>query len=139
MKEASPSLPETIDEYIAAQLPGYRKTLEELRNIIRSIVPDAEESISYMVPCFKHIYMLVGMGVNKDFCSLYVMSPPLVKAMKDDLKGVKVSGATIHFLPGKPLPVALIKKIVKARVKQNEELAQARKVKKPVAKKLVKK
>lgn len=139
MKEANPSLPENIDQYISVQAPEYRKTLEELRSIIHQIVPDAEESISYMVPCFKHIYMLVGIGVNKDFYSLYVMNPPLVKAMKDELKGVKVSGATIHFPPGKPLPVALIKKIVKARVKQNEELAQARKAKKPAAKKLFKK
>jgi len=138
MKEANPSLPANIDQYISMQAPEYRKTLEELRSIVHQVVPGAEESISYMVPCFKHIYMLVGIGVNKDFCSLYVMSPPLVKTMKDELKEVRVSGATIHFLPGKPLPVALIKKIVKARVKQNEELAQARKVK-PAAKKLVKK
>ena len=130
MKEATSSLPENIDEYIAAQPTEYRKTLEELRSIVHTVVPDAEESISYMVPCFKHVYMLVGIGVNKDFCSLYVMSPPLVKAMKDELKNVKVSGATIHFSPGKPLPVALIKKIVKARVKENEALAVARKTKK---------
>lgn len=130
MRNAGVKTPESIDEYIAAVPVEYKAGLEELRSIIKSLVPQAEESISYQVPCFKYIYMLVGIGVNKNFCSLYTMSPALVKALKDDLKGVKVSGATIHFLPGQKLPVALIKKIVKARVKANEELL-ALKGKKP--------
>jgi uncharacterized protein YdhG (YjbR/CyaY superfamily) len=71
--------------------------------------------------------MLVGFGVNKKYCSLYTMSPSLVKAMKDDLKDVKVSGATVHFDPNEKLPVALIKKIVKARMKENEALAALKK------------
>ena len=125
MKQTAPV--KNIDEYIAAQPQEYRATLEELRSIIRTLVPDAEESFSYQVPCFKYLYMLVGIGVNKNYCSLYVMSPPLGKELKDELQNVKVSGATIHFPPGEKLPVALIKKIVKARIKQNKELAAARK------------
>jgi uncharacterized protein YdhG (YjbR/CyaY superfamily) len=54
------------------------------------------------------------------------MSPTLVKAMKDELKTVKLSGATIHFSPDEKLPVALIKKIVKARMKENKELAEVK-------------
>lgn len=116
----------TVEEYIAGQPETFRTTLEQLRSIIRSVVPKAEEMISYQVPSFKHIYMLVGIGASKDYCSLYTMSPGLVKSLKDELTKVKVSGATLHFPPGKPLPAALVKKIVKARVKENEETALAR-------------
>jgi uncharacterized protein YdhG (YjbR/CyaY superfamily) len=76
-------MPQTIAEYIAMQTGQFQPTLNELRAIIKSIVPQATESISYQVPCFKYHYMLVGIGVNKNFCSLYTMSPPLVKKMKN--------------------------------------------------------
>lgn len=112
--------PKNTEAFIAQQPEEFRPTLEKLRALILSIVPQAEESISYQVPCFKYLYMLVGIGVNKNYCSLYTMSPPLMKTLKEDLKGVRVSGATIHFPPQERLPVALIKKIVKARIKENE-------------------
>ncbi len=118
-----------IDDYIARQPEIYRPTLEELRSIVKSLVPDAEELFSYQVGCFKHHQMLVGIGVTKDYCSLYTMSPPLVKQMKesDELKGMKVSGATIHFAPDQALPVELIRKIVKTRIRENEERAKVKK------------
>jgi uncharacterized protein YdhG (YjbR/CyaY superfamily) len=116
-----------IDDYIARQPEMYRATLEELRRIVKSLVPNAEELFSYQVGCFKHHQMLVGIGVTKEFCSLYTMSPPLVKQMKEELKGMKVSGATIHFPPNEGLPVELIRKIVKARIRENEEKVKAKK------------
>ena len=119
--------PQTIDEYIAMQPEAFQPTLHELRSLVKSLVPQAVESISYQVPCFKHHYMLVGIGVNKSFSSLYTMSPPLVKKMKDELKGIKLSGATIHFPPGQPLPVGLIEKIVRARMQENEIKAMSKK------------
>lgn len=112
--------PKNIDDYIARQPEEFRPTLEKLRTIIRSLVPQAEESISYQVACFKYRYMLVGIGANKNYCSLYTMSPSLASALKKEFKEVKISGATIHLPPSEPLPVALIKKIVKTRVKENE-------------------
>ncbi|MEO6633218.1 MAG: DUF1801 domain-containing protein [Mucilaginibacter sp.] len=112
--------------YLGKQDEQFKTCLTELRRIILDIMPAAEESFSYQAHCFKHIYMLVGIGVTKDFCSLYTMSPPLVKSMKDELKGYKTSGATIHFKPGEPLPVATIAKIVLARAKENELLALSR-------------
>jgi len=120
MSRHNEKTPENIDEYIAMQPEDFQPTLHQLRSIIRSLAPQATESISYQVPCFKHYYMLVGIGVNKNFSSLYTMSPLLVKKMKDDLKGIKLSGATIHFPPGEPLPVPLIEKIVRARMQENE-------------------
>lgn len=116
----------SIDEYIALQPEEFAATLKKLRSIIKSVVPKAEETISYQVACFRHIYLLVGIGVSKEYCSLYNMSPPLVKRLKKELEGVKLSGTTLHFTPGKPLPVGLIKRIVRARVQENEDRSSSR-------------
>ena len=112
--------------YLDKQDEQFKPILIELRKLILSILPGAEETFSYQVHCFKHIYMLVGIGVTKECCSLYTMSPLLVKNMRDELKGYKASGATIHFKPGEPLPAAIITKIVLARAKENELLALSR-------------
>ncbi|MFI5162837.1 MAG: iron chaperone [Sphingobacteriales bacterium] len=119
--------PKTIDEYIAMQPDEFVPMLHELRAIIKSIVPQATESISYMVPCFKYHYMLVGIGVTKKYCSLYVMSTTLGKTLKEELKGVKMSGTTIHFPPNEPLPVDLVKRIVTLRMQYNEQKAMLKK------------
>jgi uncharacterized protein YdhG (YjbR/CyaY superfamily) len=118
----------SIDEYITMQPDAYRPVLEKLFTIIKSAALQAEELISYQIPSFKYYYMLVGFGVNKKYCSFYTMSPTLVKAMKEELKTVKLSGATIHFSPDEKLPIELIRKIVKARMKENKELAKLKKV-----------
>ena len=127
MSRSNPTTPLNIDDYIAMQPEAFRPTLEELRAIIKSVVPKAEESISYQIPGFKYHYMLVGIGANKKYCSLYTMSSTLIKELKGELKGVTVSGMTLHFLPGSKLPTALIKKIVKMRAKENETRALSKK------------
>jgi uncharacterized protein YdhG (YjbR/CyaY superfamily) len=119
--------PQNSDDYIAQQPVEFRATLEEMRSIILATVPQVTESISYQIPCYKYLYMLVGIGVNKKYCSFYVMSPGLVKTMKDELKDVKVSGSTLHFKPNEMLPVDLIRKIILTRASQNEILAQSKK------------
>jgi len=113
-----------VVDYIVRQPQPFRAMLEELKSLIKSVIPEAEESISYQVLCFKYLHMLVGIGTNKNFCSFYIMSPALVKKIKNDLRNLKVSGSTLHFFPGEPLPKNLIKKIIKARVKENEERAK---------------
>ena len=127
MRGSDYSIPLDADEYIAQQPEKFRATLENLRLIIKTMVPDAIEMISYQLPCYKYHYMLVGIGVNKRYCSFYVMNPGLVKTMQEELKGVKVSGSTLHFAPNEPLPTDLIRKIILARVTQNELLALSRK------------
>jgi uncharacterized protein YdhG (YjbR/CyaY superfamily) len=112
--------PQTIDEYIAMQPEHFRPGLHELRSIIKSLAPQAEEMISYQVPCFKYYYMLVGIGVNKKYLSLYPMSSGLTKKLGDELKGIKISGTTLHFPPGEPLPKSIIEKIVRLRMQENE-------------------
>jgi len=116
-----------FDDYLNKQDEQFKSCLIKLRDLILSIMPNAEESFSYQVHCFKHVYMLVGIGVTKEFCSLYTMSPPLMKKMKAELKGYKVSGATLHFNPEEPLPEDIIAKIVLTRVSDNEALAISRK------------
>ncbi|ASU35854.1 iron chaperone [Mucilaginibacter xinganensis] len=116
-----------FNSYLNKQQDSFKPCLIALRNLVLSIAPYAEETFSYQVHCFKHHYMLVGIGVTKDFCSLYTMSPKLVKSMKDELKGCKVSGTTIHFSPADALPEPLITKIILERIRQNELLAATRK------------
>ena len=127
MSKSAKSKSVSFDQYVATQGAEFRPYLVKLRKLIKSIVPDAEETFSYQAHCFKHIYMLVGIGANKNSCSLYTMSPGLVKKMKSDLSEYQVSGATLHFNPTEPLPTALITKIVLARKNENEMLALIRK------------
>jgi len=127
MSRSNASTPLNIDDYILMQPETFQTTLEELRAIVKMVVPKAEECISYQVPSFKHHYMLVGIGANKKYCSLYTMSSTLTRELKSELKGITVSGMTLHFLPGSKLPVTLIKKIVKMRAKENETRALKKK------------
>lgn len=127
MSRHSETEPQTIDEYIAMQPEAFQPALHEFRKIIRSVAPQAEEMISYQVPAFKLHYMLVGFGVNKKFCSLYPMSTSINQKMAEELKGIKISGTTLHFVPAAPLPVALIEKIVRTRMQENEVKASLKK------------
>ena len=112
-------------EYLDKHDERFKPGLIALRKLILAVIPNAEETFSYQVHCFKHIYKLVGIGTTKEFCSLYTMSPSLIKKMKDDLKGYKTAGTTIHFKPGEALHEALITKIVEFRLK--EDLAKGKK------------
>lgn len=126
-KPASNDQSVLFNDYLLTQEPQFRPCLIDLRNLIKSIVPDAEETLSYQVHCFKHIYMLVGIGANKQYCSLYTMSSKLVKQIKNELTGCKISGMTLHFKPNEPLPTDIITRIVLARIQENEVLAMSRK------------
>jgi uncharacterized protein YdhG (YjbR/CyaY superfamily) len=116
-----------FNDYLLTQPAEFRPCLTELRSLIKSITPNAEEVFSYQVHCFKHLYMLVGIGATKEHCSLYTMSSKLVKQIKDELKGYKISGMTLHFKPGEPLPVDIITRIVLLRLQENEAIAMAKK------------
>ena len=116
-----------FNDYLLTAEPKFRRCLVELHALIKSIVPYAEETFSYQTHCFKYIYMLVGIGANKEHCSLYTMSSRLVKQIKNELKGCKISGMTLHFKPNEPLPVDIITRIVLARVQENEAIALSRK------------
>ncbi len=121
--------PRTVEDYLAALPEDARVTLEKLRKTIKSVVPDATEEISYQIPMFKHKGMLVGYAAFKDHCSFF----PGTKAIathKDQLKGYKTSKGTIQFPIGKPLPAALVKKLVKTRLAENEAAFEKKEKKK---------
>lgn len=122
--------PKTIDDYLFLLPENEQVALQNLREIIKSLIPTAEEVISYQIPTFKYYGALVGFAAFKNHCSLFVMNTDLLDAFKDELKGYNYAGSTIHFVPENPLPVALVEKIVKAKMKINEELEIVRKAKK---------
>jgi uncharacterized protein YdhG (YjbR/CyaY superfamily) len=111
--------PKTIDEYLAAIPADKRAALEKLRKTIRAAAPKAEECISYQLAAFRLNGMLVAMGAAASHCAFYLMSSSTVEAHKDELKGYDTSKGTIRFQADKPLPVALVRKLVKARIVEN--------------------
>ena len=110
-----------VEAYLAAVQEPARSTLEKVRAMIRSAVPaETTEALSYGIPSFRYKGALVGYAAFKTHCSFFPMNAALIETMKDDLKDYSLSKGTIRFAVDKPLPAALIKKMVKARVSQNE-------------------
>lgn len=115
-----PGQPKTVDEYFAALPQSARSAMNKMRAAIRSVVPkDATETISYGIPAFKHKEVLVWYAAFADHYSLFPKAS-VIAAFQDELKGLIVSKGTIQLPADQPLPIALIKKIVRARVAQAE-------------------
>lgn len=117
-KKSAPA--QTVDDYLAALPDDARATLEKLRKVIKAAAPKATEVISYQMPMYKHHGMLVGFAAFKDHCSFFPGAKPIA-THKDELKAYETSKGTIRFPIGKPLPAALVKKLVKTRVAENEK------------------
>jgi uncharacterized protein YdhG (YjbR/CyaY superfamily) len=112
--------PKNVDEYLAGVPEPARTTLNKIRAAISSAVPpEATETISYRIPAFKYNGVLLWFAAFSNHCSLFPTAS-VVEAFKNELKGFSTSRGTIHFPTDKPLPTALVKKLVKARVAQNE-------------------
>lgn len=110
---------DSVDEFLARLPADQRQALQNLREQLLAAIPGAEETISYQVPMFKYKGRgLLSISARPSHCSLHLMSPPLAKALGDKLRGHKLAGVTIHFTPDKPLPAALVKQIVRARIKE---------------------
>jgi uncharacterized protein YdhG (YjbR/CyaY superfamily) len=113
--------PKDVDEYLAGVPEPARSTLIRVRAAIRSAVPpEATEGISWRMPMFKYKGMLVGFAAFSNHCSFFPMSASVIEAFKNELKGFQTSKGTIRFPVDKPLAAALVKKLVKARIAQNE-------------------
>jgi uncharacterized protein YdhG (YjbR/CyaY superfamily) len=117
MRTASPN---SHDNYLAAVSADKRRTLERLRKDIKAAAPKAEECISYGIPGFRlNGKLLVSYGAGAKHCAFYPGS--IVKEFEDELKDYDTSGnGTIRFSADKPLPSALVRKIVKARVAERK-------------------
>jgi uncharacterized protein YdhG (YjbR/CyaY superfamily) len=119
--------PQTMDEYLAGVPEPARSTLEKVRSAIRSAAPkDATECISYGIPTFRYEGPLVGFAAFSKHCSFFPMSVATIDKLKDQLQGLRASKGTLHFPLDKPLPAALVKKLVKARVEENERRMESR-------------
>jgi len=121
-------LPKTVDEYLAALPEEVRSVLSQLRKTIKSTAPKAEEVISYGMPGYKYFGALVYFAAFKKHCSFFPGSSQVIK-LYDELKSFKTAKGTIQFTIDKPLPVKIVKKIVKARMKENEAREKASKKK----------
>jgi len=112
--------PKTIDEYLAGVDADHRDALQQLRETIHAVAPKAEECISYGIPAFRlNGRSLVFFGAWADHCSFYPGSSSTLKNFREDLKDFETSKGTIRFSSKKPLPAALVKKLVKARIAEH--------------------
>jgi len=111
--------PRTIDEYLTGVSVHQRTVLDKLRKTIHAVEPKVEEYISYGIPAFRlNGRSLVFFGAWANHCSFYPGSSATLKNFRDDLKGFQISKGTIRFSPDNPLPLALVKKLVKARISE---------------------
>ncbi len=112
--------PQSIDEYLAALSVDKRAALAKLREAIKAVAPEAKECISYGLAAFRlNGGPLVAFGASANHCSFYPMSSTIVTAHQDELKNYDTSKGTIRFAPTKPLPTALVRKLVKARIAES--------------------
>ena len=110
-----------VDEYLAKTPEPARATLKHVRAVIQSVVPaKTTEVISYGIPTFRYKRGLVAFAAFKDHCSFFPLGASVLDAFKEELKEYRVAKGTLHFPLDKPLPDRLVKKIVKARIAQNE-------------------
>lgn len=112
--------PKSIDDYLFRVSADKRAALEKLRRDIKAAVPDAEECISYQLPAFQlNGRFLVAFGAAKNHCAFYPASGPLA-AHKDELKKYETSKGALRFPADRPLPAALVRKLVRTRVASTE-------------------
>jgi uncharacterized protein YdhG (YjbR/CyaY superfamily) len=117
--------PTSVEDYMAALPEESRAALEKLRKTIRAAAPEATETITYQMPTFKdHGRFLVSFAAFKDHCSLFPASKAVMDALGDELKPYFSGKGTLRFRPDKPIPAALVKKIVKTRLEENAASAR---------------
>lgn len=112
-----------IDAYMATLPDKHRNLLAALRQTIKEAAPQAEEYISYGMPAFKYYGPLVYFSAFKNHCSLFAANSSLTETMKEELKPFLKPKGTISFTAENPLPLELVKQLVRARVAENEAKA----------------
>jgi uncharacterized protein YdhG (YjbR/CyaY superfamily) len=119
-----------IDDYLKTVPMGQRKLLQEVRQEMRKLLPEAEEAISYGLPCFKVDGGVVGgFAANKNFCSYYPFSGSTLGALKTELADYSQTLSALHFTENKPLTKKIIKLLVAHRLQQIAESQLKKKTK----------
>ena len=129
--EKTKVVPETVDQYIAAFPADVKKRMQQLRKTIKAGAPNADELISYQMPGYKYFGMLVYFAGYKNHIGFYPGAGGLLEFYKE-LSSFKSAKGSVQFPHDRPIPYDMISKIVKFRVKQNEEKFS---LKKSIAKK----
>ena len=119
----------TVEDYLKALPPKVRTALRQLRNSIKEAAPNAEEKISYQMPGYKYLGPLVFFAAFKSHCSLFAVSRSILTTLEKELQPFEVVNTTIHFTPENPLPSSVVQKIVRLRIKENEERKAGQKLK----------
>ena len=117
--------PKDFDEYISSYPKGIQKLLEQFRATIKKAAPEAEEVISYGMPAFKLKGMLVWFAAHSKHIGFYPRVSA-IEAFKKELSIYKGAKGSVQFPIGKPLPLGIVSKIVKFRVKENLEKAKGK-------------
>lgn len=110
-----------VDEYLAALPLPQRALLNNIRKTIKAAAPAAEETISYQMPAYKYHGMLVYFAAFKNHCSLFPGGVSRLLATEPRLRAFATSKGTLQFTPEQPIPLTLVTKVVKMRVRENEE------------------
>lgn len=119
--------PKSIDAYLATLDDEKRAALESLRKTILSIIPRAEECISYAMPAFRLDGKVVaGFIATKKGCSYFPFSGSTLGTLADELAGYEMTKSALHFDPAKPLPVKLVRKLIKARIEEGRRTGRTR-------------
>jgi uncharacterized protein YdhG (YjbR/CyaY superfamily) len=115
--------PASVEDYLAALPEEPRAALEKLRKTIKAAAPAATETISYQMPTFKlRGRFLVSYAAYKNHCSLFPATEAMFEGFGEELKPYFSGKGTIRFTTDKPLPSALVRKIVKTRIEENAAL-----------------
>ena len=118
---------DVVETFLSAIAEPAQSALRKLRAQIRAAAPNADEYIGYAVPAFRQDGALVSYGAAKTHCSFFVQSPKTMEAFAAELADFQTSKGTIRFQPERPIPAALVKRIVKARLAENAARAAKRK------------
>jgi uncharacterized protein YdhG (YjbR/CyaY superfamily) len=113
--------PIDVDEYIALAPQQSQARLQELRATIMAAAPDAKERISYGMPFYEYKGRLIYFQLWKKHIGLYALTPPVLEKHKDELQGYLMPKGTIQLPLDEELPVALIGKLVRAQVRENDD------------------
>ena len=117
--------PKNVDAYIESTSGNVRTKLAKLRAAIRATAPTAEERISYGMPYYAYKGRLAYFSAFKKHIGLYIPTP-VIEEHKNNLEAYKTAKATVRFPIDQPIPIALVKKLIKARMKKNEEKSKNR-------------
>jgi uncharacterized protein YdhG (YjbR/CyaY superfamily) len=118
---------QAVDAYIAAASKPLQPMLRQLRQAIRSAVPKAEEKISYGMPFYAYHGRLIYFAAHKNHIGMYPIIGREKELYAKELKPFLVEKATLQFPIGQPLPIGLVKKVVKERARENEARATPKK------------